>query len=55
MVVSVLLTVSVLCRHDLKAGILQEPNDDLGRPFGIKDLVVKFGGTEKINENVAGC
>jgi hypothetical protein len=39
---------------DLKAGVDQSLDDDFSRLFGIKDLVVKVGAAEKVDEHVLG-
>ncbi len=41
-----------LGRLDLKPGIDQPPDNDLGRVFGVKDLRRKVGAAEKVGQNV---
>ena len=43
-----------LGRLDLKPGIVQPLNDDLGRVFGVKDLCREIAAAEEIGHNVLG-
>src|SRR5216684_4499698 len=39
---------------DREAGVGESEQDEIGSRFGVKDLVIKVGPAEQINENVAG-
>src|SRR5450631_616836 len=41
-------------RLDLKPGIVQPLNDDLGRVFGVDDLHREVAGAEQVDEHVLG-
>jgi hypothetical protein len=41
-------------RNDLKAGIVQPLNDDLGRVFGIQHLRREVAAAEQVDEHESG-
>jgi hypothetical protein len=43
-----------LGRLDLKAGIAQPIDNEIGGLVGIKDLMVKVGAAEQVDEHVLG-